>query len=132
MITGVTRGEFGAQHFDNSFKGNGMSICPTLAVYFLVQKELGKKALYPGNIGSYKGVIDTSNADKLAHLAVHSSTLPQFENQGFVHIDHNSEHNTWEQIWKSSANYFGVEVEEQTFPLTKDKPRGGKKKIGLY
>jgi len=92
-----------------------MSISPTLALYFLVQKELGKKALYPGNQNSYKGISDNSNAELIAQFAVWLSTKPEAENDHFNIIDHNSVHTTWEQQWKTIADYFGVEVEQPTF-----------------
>jgi len=96
-------------------RGNGMSIVPSLAIYFLVQKELGKKALFPGNEAAYKGVCDTSNADLIAQFSIWLSTLPEAENEHFNIIDHNTIRDTWEQEWKVYADFFGVEVEHPDF-----------------
>jgi nucleoside-diphosphate-sugar epimerase len=106
IILGVTR-------------GNGMSIVPTLALYFLVQKELGNKAAFPGGERTYKGICDTSNAELIAQFLIFAATNKQAENEHFNIIDNNDVHETWEQQWKMLANYFGVEVEEPTFTTAK-------------
>jgi hypothetical protein len=99
-----------------------MSFAPTLAVYFTIQKHLGKKALFPGNQINYKGILDFSNASQIAHFAVWSSTNPQAENNGFIILDSDHEKVTNEQVWKAMAQYFGVEVEEPTFSKTSSLP----------
>jgi len=119
VITGVTR-------------GNGMSIAPTLAVYFTIQKYLGKKALFPGNEASYKGVLDQTYAGRIAEFAVWSSTQTAAENEDFLLIDSNTQHMTGEQIWRAIAEYFGVEVEETTFPKTGSQPKGNGNMLAEY
>jgi nucleoside-diphosphate-sugar epimerase len=113
MILGVT-------------KGNGMSMIPSLAVYFLVLKEMGKKALFPGNPNSYKKICNVSYANLIAEFAVWISTNDKTKNDLFTIIDGEKNY-TWEELWKGMASYFGVEVEEPTFPTTKaditDKPQ---------
>eukprot|EP00029_Vermamoeba_vermiformis_P002420 TRINITY_DN12794_c0_g1_i1.p1 TRINITY_DN12794_c0_g1~~TRINITY_DN12794_c0_g1_i1.p1 ORF type:complete len:340 (+),score=49.10 TRINITY_DN12794_c0_g1_i1:50-1021(+) len=111
VISGVTR-------------GNGMSMAVSLAIYFLIQKHLGKKALFPGNEVQYKSICDCSNADIIAKFAIWTSTLPAAENNDFIIMDSDTEHETIEEQWKAMANYFGVEVEEPKFPKTHDKPKG--------
>jgi hypothetical protein len=111
-----------------------MSIAPTLALYFLVQKELGKKALFPGKPITYKGKniktetsekrgkvtrsltfctgnSDSSNAELLAQFSIFASTNPHAENEIFNFIDHNTVHETWEVQWREFGKFFGVEIE---------------------
>jgi len=101
IILGVTR-------------GNGMSLAPTLALYFLVQKELGKKAIFPGKPVTYKANSDTTNADLLAQFSILASTNPNVGNDIFNIIDHNTIHQKWDVQWKAFGDYFGVEVEAPT------------------
>ena len=101
-----------------------MSFGVTLAIYFTIQKYLGKKALYPGNEVNYKGIFEFSNADVIAKFAIWTSLNPAAENEAFLIIDHNSKKVTGEDFWKASAAYFGVEVEEPTFPKTSGLPKG--------
>lgn len=100
-----------------------MSMAVSLAIYFLVQKHLGKKALFPGNEAQYKSICDCSHADLIAKFAIWTSTLPAAENNDFIIMDSDTQHETIEEQWKAMANYFGVEVEEPTFPKTHDKPK---------
>jgi len=107
-------------------KGNGMSLVPGLAVYFLVQKELGKKALWPGNSHSYHEILDCSYAPLIAEFSVFISTHPQFKNDLFNIYD-DEKHFTWENIWCSIGRYYGVEIEEPTFKVTSSNaPSAGK------
>jgi nucleoside-diphosphate-sugar epimerase len=95
-------------------KGNGMSMAPSLALYFLVQKELNKTAVFPGNPVNYYGIQDVSFAPLGAQFAVWMSTSKNTENQEFNFV--NGDKKTWRQIWSGIAEYFpGVIVEEPKF-----------------
>jgi hypothetical protein len=121
VVNGATKGNH-IKYLANGL-GNGMSFASSLAVYFTVQKYLGKKAIYPGNEVSYRGLNSFSSADIVAQFAVWASTNPQAENNDFIIIDDDNNIVTTEQLWKAGAAYFGVEVEEPTFPNTSSLPK---------
>lgn len=101
-------------HIIGVTRGNGMSVAPTAALYFLIQKQLGKKATFPGTQVAFKGISDTSNADLIAGFTILASTHPEASKQAFNIIDNNNTHQTWEEQWKSMGTYFNVEIEGPT------------------
>jgi len=96
-------------------RGNGMSIAPSLAIYFLVQKELNLPALYPGNPVSFKNQSDMSYAPLVAEFSVWLTSCPQAANEDFNIVD--GDQVSWCDMWSGIGKYFGV-VPKSEFKIT--------------
>lgn len=92
---------------------NGMTEALTLAVYFLLCRETGEPARFPGNEYIWEGVDDKSYAPGIADLAVFVSTHDHCANEAFNHA--NGDVFIWKNMWPKLAAYFGVEA---SYPLS--------------
>ncbi|KAJ5485712.1 hypothetical protein N7530_000012 [Penicillium desertorum] len=97
---------------------NGMSEALSIAVYFLLCRELSSPAHFPGNEFLWEGVDDKSYAPSIADLAVFASTHDHCANQIFNHA--NGDVIVWKNFWPKIAQYYGLKA-----PIPKfDKARG--------
>lgn len=87
---------------------NGMTEALTLAVYFLICKEIKDTPKFPGNEYIWNGVDDKSYAPSIADLAVFVSTHDHCANEAFNHA--NGDVFIWKNFWPKIAAYFGLEV----------------------
>jgi nucleoside-diphosphate-sugar epimerase len=87
-------------------KPNGMNEALTLALYFLICKELGTEARMPTNWNYWNGVEDIADARLIADLSIFASTQPQCTNQAF-NVS-NGDHFSWRYLWPRLAEYFGA------------------------
>ncbi|KJJ34489.1 hypothetical protein AFLA70_519g000590 [Aspergillus flavus AF70] len=103
-------------------KPNGMNEALTLALYFLICKELGTEARMPTNWSYWNGVDDISDARLIADLSVFASTQPQCINQAF-NIS-NGDHFSWRYMWPRLADYFGASASSDQSFSKKDLVQG--------
>jgi hypothetical protein len=87
---------------------NGMTEALTLAVYFLICREIKQTPKFPGNEYIWNGVDDKSYAPSIADLAVFVSTHEHCANEAFNHA--NGDVFIWKNFWPKVAGYFGLEV----------------------
>jgi hypothetical protein len=85
-----------------------MNSALTYALYFLVQKELGKPAPMPTNQIYWNGFDDCSDAALIADLTVWATTTPKAANQAFNSA--NGDHVQWRYMWPSLAKHLGAEA----------------------
>ncbi|KAH8893970.1 hypothetical protein GQ53DRAFT_717713 [Thozetella sp. PMI_491] len=103
---------------------NGMNEAVTLALYFLVCRELGVEAIMPTNQIYWGGYEDISDYRLVADISVWASTHPHAGNQAF-NIS-NGDHFSWRYMWPRLATYFGAEATSaQAF--AKPRPKEGEK-----
>jgi len=95
---------------------NGMSEAITMALYFLICREMGEPATFPGNKTFYNTVDDQSYAPGIADMSVWASTSPQCKNEDFVHV--NGDVIMWRYFWPAIGSYFGLEIPEPVFTAT--------------
>lgn len=101
---------------------NGMNEALTIALYFLVCRELGTEAPMPTNQRYWEGTDDVSYAPLIADLTTFVSTNPRCANEAFNVT--NGDYFSWRYLWPRLAAYFGVQAgPNQTF--TKDLPKEG-------
>lgn len=87
-------------------KPNGMNEALTIALYFLINKELGTEAKMPTNKPFFNGVDDVSDARLIADLSIYASTHKNCENQAFNVT--NGDVFSWRYLWPRLAEYFGA------------------------
>jgi hypothetical protein len=85
-----------------------MSEALSIAVYFLLCRELSSPAHFPGNEFLWEGVDDKSYAPSIADLAVFASTHDHCANQIFNHA--NGDVIVWKNFWPKIAQYYGLKV----------------------
>ncbi|POS76164.1 hypothetical protein DHEL01_v205434 [Diaporthe helianthi] len=90
--------------------GNGMSVALTVAIYFLICRELGEVPMFPGNKFMYEIVDDASYAPSIADMSVWASTHEHTKNEAFNH--NNGDCIVWKQLWTKLGAHFGIEVPE--------------------
>ncbi|KAF2851657.1 hypothetical protein T440DRAFT_498198 [Plenodomus tracheiphilus IPT5] len=99
---------------------NGMSEALTMALYLLINKELGQTPAFPGNKYFYNSVDDNSFAGGLADLSVWASTHEHTKNESFIHV--NGDVFVWRYFFKRLGEYFGLDI-----PPQEDWPEEGTK-----
>ncbi|KAL1594142.1 hypothetical protein SLS59_008976 [Nothophoma quercina] len=87
---------------------NGMSEAITMALYFLISKELGQNAEFPGNDYFYNCVDDASSAKGIANISVWAMTQEHTKDEAFNSV--NGDTYVWKYFWPRIAAYFGAEV----------------------
>jgi nucleoside-diphosphate-sugar epimerase len=87
---------------------NGMSESITMALYFLISRELGQVAKFPGNQFFYNCVDDCSSAKGIADISVWAMTQEHTKNEAFNTV--NGDTYIWKYHWPRLAAYFGAEV----------------------
>ncbi|KAG8166919.1 hypothetical protein KVR01_002608 [Diaporthe batatas] len=90
--------------------GNGMSMALTVAIYFLICRELGQVPMFPGNKFFYNAVDDASYAPSIADMSVWASTNEHTKNEAFNH--NNGDYIVWRYFWAKLGGHFGMEVPE--------------------
>nr|OQO24548.1 hypothetical protein B0A51_06797 [Rachicladosporium sp. CCFEE 5018] len=103
-------------------KPNGMNSALTYALYFLVQKELGKEAAMPTNQIYWRGVDDCSDSGLIAELTVGASTNQHAANQAFNAV--NGDYFTWRYMWPRIAEYLGAKISSD-YQFKKPEPKEG-------
>ncbi|KAH6642755.1 hypothetical protein C7974DRAFT_301837 [Boeremia exigua] len=86
---------------------NGMSEAITMALYFLISRELGQKAEFPGNDYFYNCVDDCSSAKGIADISVWAMTEEHTKDEAFNYV--NGDTYVWKHHWPRIAAYFGAE-----------------------
>ena len=87
-------------------KPNGMNEALTIAMYFLICRELGTKAPMPTNQRYWEGTEDVSYAPLIADLTIYVSTHKHCANEAFNVT--NGDYFTWRYMWPRLAAYFGA------------------------
>lgn len=85
-----------------------MSEAITMALYFLISKELGQNAEFPGNDYFYNCVDDASSAKGIADISVWAMTQEHTKDEAFNSV--NGDTYVWKYFWPRIAAYFGAEV----------------------
>ncbi|KAL1792315.1 hypothetical protein ACET3X_008822 [Alternaria dauci] len=87
---------------------NGMSEAITMALYFLINRELGQVAQFPGNQYFWECVDDCSSARGIADISVWAMTQEHTKNEAFNTV--NGDTYTWKYTWPRLAAHFGAEA----------------------
>ena len=90
------------------FLANGMSEALTIAIYFLICRELNQPAQFPGNEYFWNSIDDNSYAPSLADLTVWATRQEHCQDEVFNHC--NGDVFVRKYLWQDAAKYFGVEV----------------------
>lgn len=85
-----------------------MSEAITLALYMLINKELGQIPPFPGNKYFYNCVDDQSYAVGLGHMSVWATTHEHTKNEAFNHV--NGDTIVWRYFFQKIGKYFGIDV----------------------
>ncbi|PVH68473.1 NAD(P)-binding protein [Cadophora sp. DSE1049] len=89
-------------------KPNGMNLALTIALYFLICKELGVEAIMPTNQIFWEGLDDLSYAPIIADLTIFVSTRAECSNEAF-NVS-NGDVFRWKEMWPKVAKYFGAKA----------------------
>lgn len=89
-------------------KPNGMNEALTIALYFLICRELGVDAPMPTNQRYWEGTDDVSYAPLIADLTIYVSTNSHCKNQAFNVT--NGDYFSWRYMWPRLAAYFGAKA----------------------
>ncbi|KAH7146878.1 nucleoside-diphosphate-sugar epimerase GsfE [Dactylonectria estremocensis] len=92
---------------------NGISESITLALYFLICRELGEEARFVGNSFFWNSTDDQSYAPSLADMTVWAMTNQDTQNQVFNHA--NGDVVVWRYLFPKLAAHFGATPEYPTF-----------------
>lgn len=87
---------------------NGMSEALTVALYFLISREIGGNGLFPGNSFFYDSIDDQSYAPSIADMTIWASTTAHCKSEAFNHC--NGDVIVWRYFWPELGKYFGLEV----------------------
>lgn len=85
-----------------------MSEAITLALYMLINKELGVIPKFPGNKYFYNAVDDCSYAPAIADITVWATTHGHTKNEAFNSV--NGDSYVWRYLFKQIGAYFGIDV----------------------
>ena len=99
-----------------------MNSALTFALYFIVQRELGKEATMPTNQIYWSNVDDCSDSALIAELTIWASTTPKAKNQAFNVV--NGDYFTWRYMWPRIAEYLGAKSSPD-YVFTKPAPKEG-------
>lgn len=100
----------------------GLNVGLTLAVYFLICRELGVEAPMPTNRRYWEGADDATYAPLIADLAVFVSTRPACANEAFNVA--NGDFFCWRDMWPRIAASLGAWADPQQC-FEKPAPEGG-------
>jgi nucleoside-diphosphate-sugar epimerase len=107
-------------HIIGAVKGNFMNLAMALGLYFVVQKELGESAVFPGTQAKYHKAECFSSARQNAYMEEWCALEPSCGNQAFNAV--NGDVSSWQRIFEELASYFGVEVDAQQFEKSAPRP----------
>lgn len=85
-----------------------MSMALTVAIYFLICRELDQPPMFPGNKFFYNAVDDASYAPSIADMSVWASTHEHTKNHAFNH--NNGDYIVWKYFWARLGEHFAMEV----------------------
>lgn len=100
----------------------GLNEALTIAMYFLICRELGTTAPMPTNQRYWEGTEDVSYAPLIADLAIFVSTRPPCANEAFNIT--NGDHFSWRYMWPRLAANLGAKSDSQQH-FEKPIPREG-------
>lgn len=103
-------------------KPNGMNEALTIAMYFMICRELGTAAPMPTNQRYWEGTDDVSYGPLIADLTFFVSTHQHCANEAFNIV--NGDYFTWKYMWPRLAAYFGARASSQQ-EFTKARPSEG-------
>jgi nucleoside-diphosphate-sugar epimerase len=89
-------------------KPNGMNLALTIALYFLICKELDVEAPMPTNQIFWTGLDDLSYAPIIADLSIFVSIRAECANEAF-NVS-NGDVFRWKEMWQRLGKYFGAKV----------------------
>ncbi|KAJ3177094.1 hypothetical protein HDU85_006020 [Gaertneriomyces sp. JEL0708] len=114
-------------HIIGVTKGNFMNFGVTIALYAMIQKELGKPFIFPGNKIMYNNIVDHSAAMNNAAFQVWLSThVGQGKVEGNRAFNiHDGNKIRWKDVWPKIARYFGLTVPSEDEMFTKPTPKEG-------
>lgn len=81
-----------------------------IAQYFLICRELGQVATWPGNYNGWHQVEGQSYSPSLADLHVWAATNDQTKDQAFNHG--NGDAIAWRFLWTLFGRYYDVEIDQ--------------------
>ncbi|BCS30681.1 SDR family oxidoreductase [Aspergillus puulaauensis] len=87
--------------------GSGMSEALTLAMYFLLCRELNEPARFFGNEYMWNTLDDKSSSAGLAEISVWSATQEHTKDEAFNYV--NGDVFTWKNLWPALAAYYGAD-----------------------
>jgi hypothetical protein len=85
-----------------------MSEVITMALYMLINKELGVTPRFPGNKFFYNCPDDASYAVGLADISMWATTQEHTKDEAFNHV--NGDTYIWRYMFPKIGAYFGVDV----------------------
>ncbi|KAJ9602187.1 hypothetical protein H2200_013307 [Cladophialophora chaetospira] len=91
---------------------NGMSEAITLALYMLINKELGQIPRFPGNKYFYTCVDDCSYAPAIADITIWATTHEHTKDEAFNSV--NGDTYVWKYLFQAIGAYFGIDIPPQT------------------
>ncbi|KAF2843998.1 hypothetical protein T440DRAFT_512419 [Plenodomus tracheiphilus IPT5] len=92
---------------------SGMAQGLSVALYFVICRELGEKPVFPGNKFSWTVAENQSSAAGLADMTIWATTQPHTANEAFNHAD--GDIYCYRDLFPRIGAYFGVQVEEPKF-----------------
>ena len=114
--------------------GSGQSFTCTAALYFTMQKYLGKEAIFSIPLGGdscYQKQQDFSSASNIAAFTTYLAPHPDAGKQAYNIVDNDSAGVTFQDLWESMGENFGVPVTTKVgFDIEKD--IDGKLKRGVW
>lgn len=85
-----------------------MSEALTVALYFLICREIGTDGMFPGNKYFYDQIDDMSYAPSIADMSIWAVTQDHCKDEAFNHC--NGDVIVWRYFWPQLGKYFGLEV----------------------
>lgn len=107
-------------HIIGAVKGNFMNLAIALGLYFVIQKELGEPAVFPGTEVKYRNADCFSSARHNAYMEEWCALEPNCSNEAFNAV--NGDVTSWRRVFDDLASFFGVEVDEQQFQKPAPRP----------
>jgi len=108
-------------HILGAVKGNYMNLAIALGLYFVVQKELGEPATFPGTEHKYHSFETFSGAALNSHLAEFCALTPECAGEAFNAL--NGDTTTWARIYPHLAAYWNVALPSPSTHFSSPAPR---------
>lgn len=90
-------------------EGNPLNLALVLAIYGLIQRELGEPLWFPASDGCFESRFQVVDAGLLAHAAIYVATNATCANNAFNL--NNGECFRWRDLWRGLAALFGLKAE---------------------
>ncbi|PQE21288.1 hypothetical protein CJF32_00006421 [Rutstroemia sp. NJR-2017a WRK4] len=108
-------------HILGAAKGNYMNLAIALGLYFVVQKELGEPAIFPGTEHKYHSFETFSGAALNSHLAEFCALTPECAGEAFNAL--NGDTTTWARIYPALASYWSATLPPPSTHFSDPSPR---------